>query len=982
MSALKNVIYLSNEDYNTLISTGTVTINGTTLTYDENNVYITPDPLATTTDPGLMSAADKVKLDDIINRTAAESGEDLSLVTTGDKYRWDHISGDNQTIKGNGTSFGVNEAVNIVPGTNVSVTAATSGDGAPKITIASTNTTYTLTQPQGEANKVVLTGSDNPSSPTTITINNVAHATAADSATNATNATEATHAVSADSATTATSANTAGNTTNLDGHPSSYYAVDTNVVHKTGDETISGTKTFNIRPELVGSRLPNTYQEVNYLSFNGSTGYVDTGIVITVANNLSIEIDANWRGNNTAFATFFGYMKSTSEVTPRCAFSIYSNRYMIGINSTTSSSATPVSGRHIYKFYTTSGGQQILDVNNITAVSTSYSSDALNNNQLTSYIAARNTANTAGNFADIDIYSVKIIHNNISYDLVPCYRKSDNQTGFYDTIHDTFLPSTGGVTKGDNISASTFMVANDFAAVAFTGEYSALKNIPTIPTGDNQTIKAKNLGGTDVIFGTNATIELTAGSNITLTPNNTTNTIEIAADNTTYENLSAAQGGTDVSLVTTGEKYTWNDKISSRPDGTNLLLTGTTPKINTVYLPDYILGQLIYGGTLNASTTVATLSADAKAKLNTSSNTITLTANTATTTGWGANKGIYYIVATAGTVFQNTEYVLSLEVGDWLLSDGLKWTKIDNTDAVSSVQIGANSPLSSSTSTAQTGNVSTTISHNKVLGDTKATTTAGIYGIAIDTYGHITDLNTTMKLSSSRVDDGNPYQTQVGATRFVTPEMYEYLDDKLYQRPAISTFTLYNNGSAVSTTVEKGTTVTVGQIRHLETNIGNIATLKLDSENITPVSSTTTANLATALTITSTTTKTLSGTNTKGESFTKTATINVYSYAYSRLDTSTTTPTSLLTKQSVYTTFQSSGASFSYLTGQYLYLYVPTVSTATKMQTNVLGQWVDVAYTNIGTVTITKANNTTESYKCFRTTGTFSSAGTATYRVA
>lgn len=65
MANLKNVIYLSNEDYETLVSTGTVTIDGETLTYDENNVYITPDKLASTTEDGLMSAVDKSKLDNI-----------------------------------------------------------------------------------------------------------------------------------------------------------------------------------------------------------------------------------------------------------------------------------------------------------------------------------------------------------------------------------------------------------------------------------------------------------------------------------------------------------------------------------------------------------------------------------------------------------------------------------------------------------------------------------------------------------------------------------------------------------------------------------------------------------------------------------------------------------------------------------------------------------------------------------------------------
>lgn len=46
--------------------------------------------------------------------------------------------------------------------------------------------------------------------------------------------------------------------------------------------------------------------------------------------------------------------------------------------------------------------------------------------------------------------------------------------------------------------------------------------------GNNQTIKAKN-NGTDVTFGANAVVELKAGSNITLTPNSSDNTITIAS---------------------------------------------------------------------------------------------------------------------------------------------------------------------------------------------------------------------------------------------------------------------------------------------------------------------------------------------------------------------------------------------------------------------------------------------------------------------
>lgn len=56
------------------------------------------------------------------------------------------------------------------------------------------------------------------------------------------------------------------------------------------------------------------------------------------------------------------------------------------------------------------------------------------------------------------------------------------------------------------------------------------------------------------------TLTLVAGSNVTLTPDATNDKVTIAATDTTYSSKTAASGGTDVSLVTTGEKYTWNNK--------------------------------------------------------------------------------------------------------------------------------------------------------------------------------------------------------------------------------------------------------------------------------------------------------------------------------------------------------------------------------------------------------------------------------------
>lgn len=81
-------------------------------------------------------------------------------------------------------------------------------------------------------------------------------------------------------------------------------------------------------------------------------------------------------------------------------------------------------------------------------------------------------------------------------------------------------------------------------------------------------------------------------------------------------------------------------------------------KIPTSQLPDSILGQVTYEGTWDAST-----------------NTPTLVSPPASTT-----KGDYYIVSAAGTQFG-----IDFNIGDWIISDGTSWSKVDNTDLISSV---------------------------------------------------------------------------------------------------------------------------------------------------------------------------------------------------------------------------------------------------------------------------------------------------------
>lgn len=101
-------------------------------------------------------------------------------------------------------------------------------------------------------------------------------------------------------------------------------------------------------------------------------------------------------------------------------------------------------------------------------------------------------------------------------------------------------------------------------------------------------------------------------------------------------------------------------------------------------------GRFVQQTTLGNANGVATLDSNAKIPLSQISDTVlgqveyqglwNPTTNEPALPTTPAKKGDYYIVSQAGARFG-----LNFEVGDWLISNGDKWDKVDNTDAVSSV---------------------------------------------------------------------------------------------------------------------------------------------------------------------------------------------------------------------------------------------------------------------------------------------------------
>jgi hypothetical protein len=178
---------------------------------------------------------------------------------------------------------------------------------------------------------------------------------------------------------------------------------------------------------------------------------------------------------------------------------------------------------------------------------------------------------------------------------------------------------------------------------------------------------------------TGATQTFVNDTNVTITSTGTTHTLGWSGQ------LAVSRGGTGASTLTgivigngtsamTAVAGTANQMIRRNsgnttyefftPGTANTIATlDSNGKVPTSQIPDSILGQVEYVGTWNASTNSPTLP-----------NPTTV-------------KGDYYVVSSGGTItgvtFQDGS--ITFEVGDWVISNGTVWQKVDNTDAVMSV---------------------------------------------------------------------------------------------------------------------------------------------------------------------------------------------------------------------------------------------------------------------------------------------------------
>jgi len=152
--------------------------------------------------------------------------------------------------------------------------------------------------------------------------------------------------------------------------------------------------------------------------------------------------------------------------------------------------------------------------------------------------------------------------------------------------------------------------------------------------------------------------------------------------------------------------------------------SGTVP---ISQLPAAVLGALSYQGTWNAST-----------------NTPTLTSSVGT-------KGYYYVVSVAGST--NLNGITNWVVGDWAVYNGTAWQKVDNTDAVTSVNGYTGTVVLTNTDISGFGTMST--QNANAVAITGGAIDGTTIGATTTSTGKFTTLNASTSLTTPIVQASN-----------------------------------------------------------------------------------------------------------------------------------------------------------------------------------------------------------------------------------
>lgn len=194
---------------------------------------------------------------------------------------------------------------------------------------------------------------------------------------------------------------------------------------------------------ISGGGLPDAYQEVDYLQSTG-TQYIDTGLTGDIDTEWIVEFsDFDRNGNN--YAGPFGIAATGAKVIVVCGgqvrvYTSFGNKQDVYYNTATAS-ATEWATSTKRKISISKNGVYEDDTQKLAA----YDNPTYSSSNLTMVIFARKESDgTVGTMIGTKIYSFVCKKNGTELaHFVPCYRKSDNEPGMYDTVSGEFFTNDG-----------------------------------------------------------------------------------------------------------------------------------------------------------------------------------------------------------------------------------------------------------------------------------------------------------------------------------------------------------------------------------------------------------------------------------------------------------------------------------------------------------------------------------------------------------
>ena len=279
-------------------------------------------------------------------------------------------------------------------------------------------------------------------------------------------------------------------------HPATVRSTSTGYVYlsqriASGNKTFSdvwiqvevGTEATAYEPYNNGSAIPSEYQEVEYIEGNAEYSIIDTGIK---GNSDSLIISGKTRYSAWyRYSPFYGnYLDEAYNVTRFITYIANDGRMIANVNRRASSSDVISCGftpetDHVF---TVSKTNAIID--DVSYAYSGYTSGTENATNI-AINASRVNATPTKNTSKIRWYWFKIQNGDaLLRNFIPCYRKSDNKPGMYDTVTNQFFASSGTeeFIAGPNIYYDAIPVSWETEAGTVYGGYVDLARGEVVAT--------------------------------------------------------------------------------------------------------------------------------------------------------------------------------------------------------------------------------------------------------------------------------------------------------------------------------------------------------------------------------------------------------------------------------------------------------------------------------------------------------------------